>query len=118
MLGTRSAAVGSAGSAADASSAAVGSAAVGFAAVALAATVAVPETALALDNLLPRGLHPGTLSDGVVVSAWIPFATATATSVVAAAAWSVVSRRDLHQIAFVSYGLACARSGGESVLVH
>ncbi|MEV5833090.1 hypothetical protein [Nocardia sp. NPDC052112] len=76
---------------------------VAVAAVALAATVAVPEIALALDNLLPRGLHSGPLADGVVASAWILFATAT--SVVAAAAWPVVSRSNLRRIAFVGYGL-------------
>ncbi|MEV6340845.1 hypothetical protein AB0M12_39770 [Nocardia vinacea] len=76
---------------------------VAVAAVALAATVAVPEIALALDNLQPRGLHSGILSDGIVASAWILFAAAT--SVVASAAWPVVSRSNLRQIAFVIYGL-------------
>ncbi|MFX0574033.1 hypothetical protein [Nocardia nepalensis] len=76
---------------------------IAVAAVALAATVAVPEIALAIDHLLPRGLHSGTLADGVVASAWILFATAT--SVVASAAWPVVSRRNLRQIAFVIYGI-------------
>ncbi|MFI9505952.1 hypothetical protein [Nocardia sp. NPDC052566] len=75
---------------------------VAVAAVALAATVAVPEVALAIDNLLPHGLRNGLLSYAVVVSAWILFATAT--SVVAAAAWPVVSRRNLGQIARVIYG--------------
>ncbi|WP_228538892.1 hypothetical protein [Nocardia sp. XZ_19_385] len=74
---------------------------VAVASVALAATVAVPEIALAIDNLLPRGLHAGLLSDGVVVSAWILFTTAT--SVVAAAAWPVVSRRNLGRIASYIY---------------
>ncbi|MFC9438433.1 hypothetical protein ACFTVM_31835, partial [Nocardia sp. NPDC057030] len=50
---------------------------VAVAAVALAATVAVPEIAVAIDNLRPSGLHAGWLSDGVVVSAWIAFVTAT-----------------------------------------
>ncbi|MFI6362740.1 hypothetical protein ACIBG0_08330 [Nocardia sp. NPDC050630] len=76
---------------------------VAVAAVAVAATIAVPEVALALDNLLPRGLHSGMLSDGVVTSAWILFSTAT--SVVASAAWPVVSRTNLRQIAFIIYGL-------------
>lgn len=76
---------------------------VAVAAVALGATAAVPEIALAIDNLLPRGLHSGLLSDGVVTSAWMLFATAT--SVVASAAWPVVSRRNLRQIAFVIYGI-------------
>ncbi|WP_063046690.1 hypothetical protein [Nocardia pseudovaccinii] len=76
---------------------------VAVAAVALAATVAVPEIALALDNLLPRGLRSGMPSDGIVASAWILFAAAT--SVVASAAWPVVSRSNLRQIAFVIYGV-------------
>ncbi|WP_433196352.1 hypothetical protein ACQP1G_44030 [Nocardia sp. CA-107356] len=76
---------------------------IAVAAVALAATVAVPEIALAIDNLRPRGLHSGMLSDGIVTSAWILFAAAT--SVVASAAWPVVSRRNLRQIAFVIYGI-------------
>lgn len=76
---------------------------VAVAAVALAATVAVPEIALALDNLLPRGLRSGMLSDGIVASAWMLFAAAT--SVVASAAWPVVSRGNLRQIAFVIYGV-------------
>ncbi|WP_433728522.1 hypothetical protein ACQP0C_39220 [Nocardia sp. CA-129566] len=76
---------------------------VAVAAVALGATVAVPEIALAIDHLLPRGLHSGLLSDGVVTSAWILFATAT--SVVASAAWPVVSRRNLRRIAFAIYGI-------------
>ncbi|MCP2278386.1 hypothetical protein SAMN04244553_6046 [Nocardia amikacinitolerans] len=74
---------------------------VAVAAVALGATVAVPEIALAIDNLRPHGLRSGLLSDGVVVSAWLAFVTAT--SVVAAAAWPVVSRRNLRQIAMVIY---------------
>ncbi|WP_225727714.1 MULTISPECIES: hypothetical protein [unclassified Nocardia] len=74
---------------------------VAVAAVALASTVAVPEVAVAVDNLLPRGVHNAWLSYGVVVSAWIVFTTAT--SVVAAAAWPVVSRRNLGQIATVLY---------------
>ncbi|MEU0502840.1 hypothetical protein [Nocardia sp. NPDC005998] len=76
---------------------------VAVAAVALGATVAVPEIALAIADLLPRGLPSGPLSDGVVTSAWMLFATAT--SVVASAAWPVVSRRNLRQIAFVIYGI-------------
>ncbi|MEV0250294.1 hypothetical protein AB0H76_27100 [Nocardia sp. NPDC050712] len=74
---------------------------VAVAAVALGATVAVPEIAVAIDNLWPRGLRAGLLSDGVVVSAWILFVTAT--SVVAAAAWPVVSRRNLGRIASYIY---------------
>ncbi|HLS75588.1 MAG TPA: hypothetical protein VK083_02205 [Nocardia sp.] len=71
--------------------------------VGAAATVAVPEIALALDNLRPSGLPPGSLSDGTHLAAWISFATAT--SVVAAAAWPVVSRRNLRQIALLIYGI-------------
>ncbi|WP_067842552.1 hypothetical protein [Nocardia lijiangensis] len=74
---------------------------VAVAAVALGATVAVPGIALAIDNLRPHGLRAGLLSDGVVLSAWLAFVTAT--SVVAAAAWPVVSRRNLRQIAMVIY---------------
>ncbi|MFG1796934.1 hypothetical protein [Nocardia sp. NPDC049149] len=79
---------------------------VAVAAVALAATVAVPEIAVAVDNLLPHGVHAGWLSDGVVVSAWIAFVTAT--SVVASAAWPVVSRRNLRQVALVIYSVGLA----------
>ncbi|MFC9892772.1 hypothetical protein ACFVMC_03680 [Nocardia sp. NPDC127579] len=82
---------------------------VAVAAVALGATVAVPEIALAIDNLLSSGLHAGLLSDGVVVSAWILFSTATA--VVAAAAWPIVSRRNLGRIASYIY------AGGIGVIV-
>ncbi|MFB8279817.1 hypothetical protein [Nocardia colli] len=76
---------------------------VAVAAVALAATVAVPEIAVAIDNLRPHGVHAGWLSDGVVVSAWIAFVTAT--SVVASAAWPVVSRQNLRQVAMVIYSM-------------
>ncbi|WP_109525172.1 MULTISPECIES: hypothetical protein [Nocardia] len=76
---------------------------VAVASVALAATVAVPEIALAVDNLLPRGLVSGALSDGVVVAAWQLFAVAT--SVVAAAAWPVVSRVNLRRVATWTYGV-------------
>ncbi|SLH97534.1 Uncharacterised protein [Mycobacteroides abscessus subsp. abscessus] len=55
---------------------------VAVAAAAAAATLAVPEIALAVDNLLPEGAPPGMLADGVQVAAWLVFATAT--SVVAA----------------------------------
>ncbi|MGW6726299.1 hypothetical protein ACWF9G_10375 [Nocardia sp. NPDC055029] len=76
---------------------------VAVAAVALAATVAIPDIAVAVDNLLPGGLRSGWLSTGIVDSAWILFTTAT--SVVASAAWPVVSRRNLRQIALMVYGL-------------
>ncbi|WP_278264827.1 hypothetical protein [Nocardia sp. AG03] len=76
---------------------------VAVAAVALAATVAIPDIAVAVDNLLPGGVHNGWLSTGVVVSAWILFTTAT--SVVASAAWPVVSRRNLRQVAMIVYGI-------------
>ncbi|NKY29027.1 hypothetical protein [Nocardia gamkensis] len=80
---------------------------VAVAAVALAATVAVPEIAVALDNLAPGGVPAGRLSDGVVTASWIAFTTAT--SVVASAAWPVVSRRNLRQVALVVYGVGlCA----------
>ncbi|MFE7746220.1 hypothetical protein [Nocardia sp. NPDC057455] len=76
---------------------------VAVAAVALAATVAVPEIAVALDNLVPRGVHAGRLSEGVATVGWIAFTTAT--SVVASAAWPVVSRRNLRQVGLLVYGV-------------
>ncbi|MEU4315064.1 hypothetical protein [Nocardia sp. NPDC024068] len=75
---------------------------IAVAAVALACTAAIPDVGLAIDNLLPAGLPPGLLSEGVVVGAWLLFVTAT--SVVASAAWPVVSRRNLRQIAWGIYG--------------
>ncbi|MGY2007440.1 hypothetical protein ACW9HJ_10960 [Nocardia gipuzkoensis] len=80
---------------------------VAVAAVALAATVAVPEIAVAVDNLVPGGVHAGWLSEGVVTASWIAFAAAT--SVVAAAAWPVVSRHNLRRIGLGIYGVGlCA----------
>ncbi|WP_040833131.1 hypothetical protein [Nocardia brevicatena] len=76
---------------------------VAVAAVALAVTVAIPDVGLAVDNLLPGGLPTGLLSDGVVASAWVLFTTAT--SVVASAAWPVVSRRNLYTIALAIYAV-------------
>ncbi|MFC4124430.1 hypothetical protein [Nocardia rhizosphaerae] len=76
---------------------------VAVSAVALASTVAIPEMAVAIDNLLPGGVRGGWLSTGIVASAWILFTAAT--SVVASAAWPVVSRRNLRQIAMVIYGI-------------
>lgn len=76
---------------------------IAVASVAAAATVSVPEIALALDNLVPHGIHGMMFGDRMVVAAWLLFAVAT--SVVAAAAWPVVSRRNLRQIALVIYGV-------------
>ncbi|WP_433670242.1 hypothetical protein ACQP06_02795 [Nocardia sp. CA-136227] len=75
---------------------------IAVAAVALAATVGVPEIGLAVDHLIPNGVRGLWLGDRVVTAAWIMFATAT--SVVASAAWPVVSRRNLRQIAMMIYG--------------
>lgn len=75
-------------------------------AVALACTITIHDVALVVDGLLPRGLPPGRLSEGVVVAAWLLFATAT--SVVAAAAWPVGSRRNLRRIARVVYGVGAS----------
>jgi hypothetical protein len=78
------------------------------AAVAVAATVAIPEVAVAVDHLLPAGVGGRQLAERVVVAAWLLFAVAT--SVVAAAAWPVVSRRNLRRIAWTIHagGLAAA----------
>ncbi|WP_067647475.1 hypothetical protein [Nocardia harenae] len=76
------------------------------AAVATAATIAVPEIGLALDNALPGGLPSGPLSGALHTAAWIGFATAT--SVVASAAWPVVSRGNLRRIAAGIYGIGTA----------
>ncbi|WP_054816595.1 hypothetical protein [Nocardia arizonensis] len=75
---------------------------VAVSAVAAAVTVSVPEIGVAVNNLAPDGVAAGRLSDGVVTAAWLLFATAT--SVVAAAAWPVVSRLDLRRIGAVIYG--------------
>lgn len=83
---------------------------VAVAAVALACTAAIPDVALVIDNLLPRGLPPGRLSEGVVAAGWLLFATAT--SVVASAAWPVVSRRNLRRIAWGIHGLGLVAAGG------
>ncbi|MFE3105789.1 hypothetical protein ACFROC_02705 [Nocardia tengchongensis] len=82
---------------------------IAVAAVALAATVGVPEIGLAVDHLIPDGVHGMWLGDRVVTAAWIMFATAT--SVVASAAWPVVSRRNLRQIAMMIY------SGGAIAMI-
>ncbi|MBF6332691.1 hypothetical protein [Nocardia transvalensis] len=74
---------------------------VAVAAVAAAATVSIPEVGVALDHLAPRGIRGQHLGDRAMVAAWLLFAVAT--SVVAAAAWPVVSRRNLRQIALLIY---------------
>ncbi|ATL65409.1 hypothetical protein [Nocardia terpenica] len=74
---------------------------VAVAAVACTATVAVPEIGLALDHAAPGGIRGQALADRVVAAAWLLFVVAT--SVVAAAAWPVVSRRNLRQIALTIY---------------
>ncbi|MCX4093449.1 hypothetical protein [Nocardia sp. alder85J] len=67
-------------------------------AVAVAVTVSIPEVAVAVDHLLPGGIDGIPLGDRVTGAAWLEFAVAT--SVVAAAAWPVVSRRNLRTIAW------------------
>ncbi|MEV6772790.1 hypothetical protein AB0N05_29540 [Nocardia sp. NPDC051030] len=74
---------------------------VAVASVAFAATISIPEVGVAVDHLLPNGVHGSWFSDRLTTAAWILFATAT--SVVAAAAWPVVSRRNLRQIAWMIY---------------
>ncbi|MBF6087394.1 hypothetical protein [Nocardia cyriacigeorgica] len=89
---------------------------IAVAAVALAATVAIPDVGLAVDNLLPEGLRSGMLSDGVVVAAWLLFTIAT--SVVASAAWPVVSRRNLRQIAWAIYAVGAAAAVATLAWTH
>ncbi|QLY31518.1 hypothetical protein [Nocardia huaxiensis] len=74
---------------------------VAVAAVAAAVTIAIPDVAVAVDHAAKNGIHGQWLSDRATTSAWILFVTAT--SVVAAAAWPVVSRRNLRQIAWMIY---------------
>ncbi|MBL1077485.1 hypothetical protein JK358_24065 [Nocardia sp. 2] len=74
---------------------------VAVAAVAAAVTIAIPDVAVAVDHAAKNGIRGQWLSDRATTSAWILFATAT--SVVAAAAWPVVSRRNLRQIAWMIY---------------
>ncbi|MBF6173089.1 hypothetical protein [Nocardia blacklockiae] len=74
---------------------------VAVAAVAAAATVTIPEVSVALDHLRPNGIRGQMLADRVEAAAWLLFTVAT--SVVAAAAWPVVSRRNLRQIAAYIY---------------
>jgi hypothetical protein len=74
---------------------------VAVAAVAGATTVAIPDVGVALDRLAPGGIREQMLTDRIGVAAWLLFAVAT--SVVAAAAWPVVSRRNLRQIALLIY---------------
>lgn len=79
---------------------------IAVAAVALASTIAVPEIGLAADHLAPKGIHGNQLGDSLVVAAWIMFSTAT--SVVAAAAWPIVSRVNLRQVAWAVYAAGAA----------
>ncbi|WP_024800828.1 hypothetical protein [Nocardia sp. BMG51109] len=74
---------------------------VAVAAVAAAATVTIPEVAVALDHLLPNGIRGQMFADRLHVAAWLLFTVAT--SVVAAAAWPIVSRTNLRQIAAFIY---------------
>ncbi|WP_019931552.1 hypothetical protein [Nocardia sp. BMG111209] len=76
------------------------------AAVAAAATAAIPEVAVAVDHLLPAGVDGRPLAERVVAAAWLVFAVAT--SVVAAAAWPIVSRRNLRKIAAAIYAAGLA----------
>lgn len=75
---------------------------VAVAAVAAAATLGIPEVGVAVDRLLPQGIRGQALADRLVVGTWLLFTVST--SVVAAAAWPVVSRRNLRQIAWLVYG--------------
>ncbi|MGW4367445.1 hypothetical protein ACWEKT_17550 [Nocardia takedensis] len=81
---------------------------VAVSAVAAAATLSIAEVAVAVDAAWPDGVRSGALSEGLVTAAWLLFATAT--SVVAAAAWPVVSRVNLHRIALFGY------AGGASAM--
>ncbi|RDI66183.1 hypothetical protein [Nocardia pseudobrasiliensis] len=74
---------------------------VAVAAVAAAATIAIPEVGVALDHTMPHGIRGQALADKAQTAAWLLFVVAT--SVVAAAAWPVVSRRNLRQIAAMIY---------------
>ncbi|MFI6870521.1 hypothetical protein [Nocardia sp. NPDC050406] len=74
---------------------------IAVASVAAASTIAIPEVAVALDHIAPAGVRGMWLSDRVTPALWVLFATAT--SVVAAAAWPVVSRRNLRQISWMIY---------------
>ncbi|MEU6564497.1 hypothetical protein [Nocardia nova] len=79
---------------------------IAVAAVAAAATLGIPEIGVAVDHLLPHGINGEALADRLVVATWLLFTVAT--SVVAAAAWPVVSRRNLRQIAWLVYALGAA----------
>ncbi|MBB5913236.1 hypothetical protein BJY24_002103 [Nocardia transvalensis] len=74
---------------------------VAVASVAAAGTVMIPEVSVALDHLAPNGIRGDMLADRIQVAAWLLFAVAT--SVVASAAWPIVSRRNLRQIAAFIY---------------
>ncbi|WP_405133716.1 hypothetical protein [Nocardia sp. NBC_01388] len=76
---------------------------IAVASVALAATVCIPEVAVAVDHLLPNGVHGDWFSDRLTTASWILFGNST--SVVAAAAWPVVSRRNLRHVAWAIYAV-------------
>ncbi|MEV5652844.1 hypothetical protein AB0L57_31720 [Nocardia sp. NPDC052254] len=76
---------------------------IAVAAVAASATLGIPEIGVAVDHALPQGINGAALADRLVVATWLLFTVAT--SVVAAAAWPVVSRRNLRQIAWLVYAL-------------
>ncbi|MCP9621381.1 hypothetical protein FOH10_28515 [Nocardia otitidiscaviarum] len=74
---------------------------IAVASVAAASTVAIPDVAVAVDHIAPAGVRGMWLSDRLTPMLWTLFVTAT--SVVAAAAWPVVSRRNLRQISWMIY---------------
>ncbi len=79
---------------------------VAVAAVAGAATVTIPEVADTLDGLVDENRVPGQLAATVAASFWVLFTGAT--SVVAAAAWPIASRRDLRTTAGWIYAATAA----------
>ncbi len=83
---------------------------IAVAAVAAAATLGIPEIGVAVDHWLPQGINGEALADRLVVATWLLFTVAT--SVVAAAAWPVVSRRNLRQIAWLVYALGAVVIAG------
>ena len=77
---------------------------VAVAAVAAAVTVAIPDVAVTVDRLPERlGRDGHTPSDLLELAFWVVFTTAT--SVIAAAAWPIASRKSLRQTAVVIYAL-------------